>query len=69
MTPNEQQFIIWACVSLLAVIAFIGIVFVKYFMEMAKDVSCIKTSLEVHSVRHDSLEKRVEHIENTLEKA
>ncbi len=27
MTPNEQQFIIYACVSLLAILAFLGAVY------------------------------------------
>lgn len=69
MTPTEQSFIIWACLALLAVIAFVGALFVNQFMAMAKDVNTIKTFCEVHVVKHDNLERRVTHIENQLEEA
>lgn len=69
MNPNEIQFLIWSCVTLLAVIAFIGVVFINYFMGMAKDINKIKTFCEVHTEKHHSLEERVSKIENQLEEA
>lgn len=63
MTPNEQQAIIWACLALLSVIAFIGAIFIKYFMGMAKDVSAIKTQMAVNAANHEYLERRVSYLE------
>jgi len=69
MTLNEQSFIIWACLGLLSIIAFVGVLFIRQFMGMAKDINTIKTFCEVHVVKHDNLEKRVTHLENQLEPA
>ena len=63
MTPLEQNFLIWACVTLLAVIAFIGAIFVHAFLKMAKDVSEIKTAVMVQASKHDDLERRVYQLE------
>ena len=63
MNPTEQSFLIWACVALLGVIAFIGAIFVNAFLKMAKDIGEIKTTVMVQASKHDSLEKRVEHLE------
>lgn len=69
MTPTEQSFIIWACLTLLAVIAFVGVLFVNQFMAMVKDINTIKTFCEVQVERHENLVKRVSDIENQLEEA
>lgn len=66
MTPIEQKFIIWACLTLLSIIAFVGILFINAFMKMAKDINTIKTTIQVQSTKHDSLEERVEKVEHKL---
>lgn len=66
MTPIEQKFIIWACVTLLSVIAFVGVLFIHAFLKMAKDINTIKTTIQVQSTKHDSLEERVEKVEHKL---
>ena len=66
MTPIEQKFIIWACLTLLSIIAFVGILFINAFMKMAKDINTIKTTIQVQSTKHDSLEQRVEKVEHKL---
>ena len=63
MNPTEQSFLIWACLTLLAIIAFVGVIFVNTFLKMAKDIGEIKTTVMVQASKHDSLEKRVEHLE------
>jgi len=66
MTPLETKFLVWVCISLLSVIAFVGIIFINAFLKMAKDINTIKTTIQVQSTKHDSLEKRVEHLEDKL---
>lgn len=66
MTPLETKFLIWACLSLLSVIAFVGVLFINAFMKMAKDINIIKTTIQVQSTKHDSLEQRVEKVEHKL---
>jgi hypothetical protein len=63
MTPVETKFLIWACLALLSIIAFIGAIFINSFLKMAKDINEIKTEIKVAGTKHDSLEKRVEHLE------
>lgn len=69
MTPVEIKFLIWACLTLLSVIAFVGILFINAFMKMEKDINTIKTTIQVQSTKHDSLEKRVENCEHKLDLA
>lgn len=64
MSPLETKFLIWVCITLLSVIAFVGIIFINAFLKMAKDINAIKTAIQVQSTKHDSLEKRVEHLEH-----
>ena len=66
MTPIEIKFLIWACLTLLSIIAFVGILFINAFMKMAKDINTIKTTIQVQSAKHDSLEQRVEKVEHKL---
>jgi hypothetical protein len=35
-------------------------------MKMAKDINTIKTTIQVQSTKHDSLEERVEKVEHKL---
>lgn len=64
MTPIEIKFLVWACGALLAIIAFVGVIFVNSFLKMAKDIAEIKTIIAVQASKHEDLEKRVEHLEN-----
>lgn len=66
MTPTEIKFLIWACITLLSIIAFVGVLFINSFLKMAKDVNEIKTEIKVAGTKHDSLEKRVEHLEDRV---
>ena len=66
MTPIELKFLIWACMALLSIIAFVGVLFVNAFLKMAKDINTIKTTIEVQSTKHDGLEKRVIYLETYL---
>lgn len=66
MNHNEQQFLIWACLALLSIIAFALVLFVKAFLQMVKDVSEIKTALQVHGAKHEDLERRVEVLEEKI---
>jgi cell division protein FtsL len=66
MNPIEIKFLIWACLTLLSIIAFVGILFINAFMKMAKDINTIKTTIQVQSTKHDSLEQRVEKCEHKL---
>lgn len=63
MTELEIKVLIWACLTLLSVIAFVGILFINAFLKMAKDINDIKTTIQVQSTKHDNLEKRVEKLE------
>lgn len=66
MNAVEIQFLVWACLALLSIIAFVGVLFINSFLGMAKDISVIKTTIQVQSTKHDGLEKRVEHLETHL---
>lgn len=66
MSAIEIKFLIWSCLTLLSVIAFVGVLFVNAFLKMAKDINEIKTTVTVQASKHDGLEKRVEHIETKL---
>lgn len=69
MTPIEVKFLIWTCITLLSIIAFVGVLFINAFMKMAKDINTIKTTIQVQSTKHDSLEQRVEKCEHKLQMA
>ena len=66
MTPIEIKFLIWVSLTLLSIIAFVGILFINAFMKMAKDINTIKTTIQVQSTKHDSLEQRVEKVAHKL---
>lgn len=67
MTQAEIQFLIWAAAGLvgllIAVIAWIGSGIVTQLKNLAEDVGEIKTEIKVATVKHESLEKRVENLE------
>ncbi len=66
MTQTEQSFLIWSCLSLLAIIAFIGAIFVNAFLKMGKDVHEIKLALTEQKVKLEDFERRVDTIEDEL---
>lgn len=51
MTPFEIKFLIWAAVTMLGVIGFVGVIFVNSFLKMAKDIAEIKTIIAVQSTK------------------
>jgi len=63
MTAIELKFILYLTTTLLSIIAFVGVIFVKSFLKMAEDINEIKTDVKVASSKHDSLEFRVETLE------
>ncbi len=63
MTQIEVKFLIWACLALLSVIAFVGVIFINAFLKMAKDINSIKTTIAVQAEKHNDLEKRVNRLE------
>jgi len=66
LTQNESSFLVWAAITLLSILAFVGAIGVKALLGMAKDINEIKTSIQVQSTKHDGLEKRVEHLEEKV---
>lgn len=64
MNQTEQIFLIWACLALLSIISFIGVIFVNSFLKMAKDINEIKLSVSLQISKHQDLERRVEHLED-----
>jgi hypothetical protein len=67
LSPMEQTFLLWAIAFLLAIIAFIGAIFVHAFLKLASDVNEIKGNVKVATSKHDGLEKRVERLELKFE--
>lgn len=63
MNTTEQSFLIWTCLTLLSIIAFIGVLFINYFIKMANDINAIKTTVMVQSNKHNDLERRVANLE------
>lgn len=66
MTSIELKFYFALLGTMMAVIAFIGGLGVKALMRMSRDLNDIKTMVSVQSAKHDSLEKRVETLEDEL---
>lgn len=63
LSPNETVFLLWVCAALLALIAFIAILFINTFLQMGKDISEIKTELKVGATKHEDFERRISHLE------
>jgi len=66
MTPVELKFYFGLLGILLTVLAFIGGLGVKALIRMSKDLNDIKTMVSVQATKHDSLERRVETLEDKL---
>lgn len=64
LTGNESQFLVWAILALLAVLAFIGALVANAIIKMGSDIGEIKVAVNTVAVKHDATEKRVERLEN-----
>lgn len=49
---------------LLGILGFVGALGVNALMSIAKSVNEIKIEIRAIAIKHDALEKRVEHLEN-----
>lgn len=56
----------WLVPILLGVLSFIGILAVKQFMAMNKNLNDLNTKFAVMIEKHDNLEKRVEKLEDVI---
>jgi hypothetical protein len=63
LTGNESQFLVWAVLALLAVLAFIGALVANAIIKMGSDISEIKVAVNTVAVKHDETEKRVARLE------
>jgi len=63
LTGNESQFLVWAILALLAVLAFIGALVANAIIKMGSDISEIKVAVNTVAVKHDETEKRVARLE------
>jgi len=63
LTSNESQFLLWALLTLIGVLGFIGALGVNALIKMARDINEIKLTVMRVDTKHDALEKRVEKLE------
>lgn len=63
LTGNESQFLVWAVLALLAILAFIGALVANAIIKMGSDISEIKVAVNTVAVKHDETEKRVARLE------
>ena len=63
LTGNESQFLVWAILALLAILAFIGGLVANSIIKMGNDIGEIKIAVNTVAVKHDATEKRVERLE------
>lgn len=66
LTGNESQFLVWAILALLAVLAFIGALVANAIIKMGSDISEIKVAVNTVAVKHDETEKRVARLESKV---
>lgn len=66
VSPIEFKALLWFVATLLSIIAFVGVVFVNYFIKLVKDVGEIKTELGIANEKHDGLERRVSVVEKKV---
>ena len=59
LSVNETQFLVWAALTMMAVLGFIGALGVKALMNMGKDLNEIKVAVKEVATKHDETEKRV----------
>ena len=63
MDITIYKILLWALPVLLAILAFIGALGVKFLITLATDVNEIKVGIGKMSVEHSGLEKRVDSLE------
>ena len=61
---TQFDILLWLVSGLIAILSFIGALGVNALMKMSKDLNEIKTMVMVQYVKHDSLERRVELLED-----
>jgi hypothetical protein len=61
---TQFDILLWLVSGLIAILSFIGALGVNALMKMSKDLNDIKTMVMVQDVKHDSLERRVELLED-----
>ena len=61
---TQFDILLWLVSGLIAILSFIGALGVNALMKMSKDLNEIKTMVMVQDVKHDSLERRVEQLED-----
>lgn len=69
LTIEQQtmyEILLWVTPILLGVIAFIGALAVKQFVAMNKNLNELNTKVAVMIAKHDSLELRVEDLEDKI---
>lgn len=66
LSPNETHFLIWAALTMLGVLGFIGALGVKALMNMGKDLNEIKVTVKEVATKHEETEKRVTRLENHI---
>lgn len=64
LSVNESHFLIWAALTMLGILGFIGALGVKALMNMGKDLNEIKVAVKEVATKHDETEKRVTRLEN-----
>lgn len=65
MDATIYKLVLWTLPILLGILSFIGSLAVKSLMRLAHNVNEINEKLAVLITKHDSLEKRVDKIEET----
>lgn len=71
MTTTDQVFytlLMWVLPGMLAVLAFIGALGVNALIKMGKDIGEIKIAVNHVTTMHEGLEKRVELLEDHINK-
>lgn len=68
LTGNETQFLIWAILALLAVLAFIGALVANAIIKMGNDIGEIKIAVNTVATKHDEAEKRITRLEEHVYK-
>jgi len=66
MDATIYKILVYSLPLLLSVLAFIGGLAVKSLVKLANDVNDIKVTIGKISERHDSLEKRVDKLEESI---
>ena len=59
LSVNETQFLVWAALTMMGILGFIGALGVKALMNMGKDLNEIKVAVKEVATKHDETEKRV----------